>query len=43
MKTNSSNPYFQISEQDIIFHGVVSGHEYIVYYINQSVNVNTDF
>jgi len=43
MKNNLSNPYFEISEQNIIFRGVVSGHEYIVYCTNQSVNVNTDF
>lgn len=43
MKTNLLNPYFQISEQNVIFQGNVSGHEYIVYFINQSVHVNTDY
>ena len=43
MKTNLSKSYFQISEQNIISRGIVSGHKYIVYYINQSVNVNTNF
>lgn len=36
-------PYFKISEQNIISHGIANGHEYIVYCLNKSVNVNTDF
>ncbi len=41
MRTHISNPYFQISEQNIILRGSVYGHNYIVYCLNQSVNVNT--
>lgn len=38
------SPYFQISEQNILSRGIEkNGHEYIVYYNNKSVNVNTDF
>ncbi len=35
--------YFKISEQNMISHGIANGHEYIVYCLNKSVNVNTYF
>lgn len=37
------NPYFEITEQNILFKGVIYEHEYIVYCINNSVNVNTEY
>ena len=43
MKTNISQPFFQISEANIISRGISNGHEYIVYCSDKSVNVNTDF
>ena len=43
MKSNISQPFFQISEANIISRGNSNGHEYIVYCSDKSVNVNTDF
>ncbi|MDE6781060.1 MAG: hypothetical protein K2J40_06345 [Ruminococcus sp.] len=37
------NPYFEITEQNILFRGVIYEHEYIVYCINGRVNVNTSY
>ena len=43
MKSNISQPFFQISEANIISRGISNGHEYIVYCSDKGVNVNTDF
>lgn len=42
MKSNISQPFFQISEANIISRGISNGHEYIVYCSDKGVNVNTD-
>jgi hypothetical protein len=42
-QSNISQPFFQISEANIISRGISNGHEYIVYCSDKGVNVNTDF
>lgn len=37
------NPYFEITEQNILFRGVIYEHEYIIYCINNSVSINTEY